>query len=100
VDAPLPALALLAMIALLFVAVLQLMLIARYRRMLETQLFEANTTIRALRARLDEATRPPTQFARMRLRRVAVDRFARLRLAAPRRSQLPEIPESVSARSH
>jgi hypothetical protein len=100
VEAPLPALALLAMIALLFVAVLQVMLIARYRRTLEMQLDEANATIRALRARLDEATRPPTQFARMRLRRVAVDRFARLRLAAPRRSPAPEIPDTLHAKTH
>jgi hypothetical protein len=91
VDAPLPGLALLAIIALLFVSVVQVMRIARYRQSLEAELVDAQATIRSLRRRLDDATRPPTQFARMRLRRVAVDRFARLRLAAPPRSPRPEV---------
>jgi hypothetical protein len=100
VEAHLPGLALFAMIALLFVALLQAMVLARYRRTLESQLEEAQSTIRALRARLDDATRPPTQFARMRLRRVAVDRFARLRLAAPRGSQLTDVADGRRVRAH
>ena len=44
----------------------------------------------ALRERLAEATRPPAQFARMRLRESAVYRFARLRRAVPRRSPLTD----------
>lgn len=60
------------------------------RRQLERQLADAHAEIDALRARLAEATRPPTQFARMHMRAVAVDRFARLRLAAPRRGRLTD----------
>jgi hypothetical protein len=100
VEAHLPGLALFAMIALLFVSLLQAMVLARYRRTLESQLDEAHSTIRALRARLDDATRPPTQFARMRLRRVAVDRAARLRLAAPRGSQLADVSDGRRVRAH
>ena len=99
-EAHLPGPALFAMIALLFVSVLQVMLLARYRRTLETRLDEAHSTIRTLRARLDDATRPPTQFARMRLRRVAVDRFARLRLAVPRGSRLAEASDGRRLRTH
>lgn len=99
-EAHLPGLALFAMIALLFVSLLQAMVLARYRRTLESQLDEAHSTIRALRARLDDATRPPTQFARMRLRRVAVDRFARLRLAAPRGSHLTDVADGRRVRAH
>ena len=57
---------------------------------LEAQLDDARAEIAALRGRLADATRPPTQFARMRMREVAVNRFARLRLAAPRRARLTE----------
>ena len=59
-------------------------------RELKAQLNAARSEIAALRARLADATRPPTQFARMRMREVAVNRFARLRLAAPRRSRIAE----------
>lgn len=57
---------------------------------LEAQLDDARAEIAALRTRLTDATRPPTQFARMRMREVAVNRFARLRLAAPRRARIAE----------
>jgi len=63
--------------------------VARERE-LEEELGAAHTEIASLRIRLAEATRPPTQFARTHMREVAVDRFARLRLAAPRRSRLSE----------
>lgn len=96
-DAQLPGL---AMITLLFVAVLQVMQLVRYRRALETELDEAHATIRVLSARLDDATRPPTQFARMRLRRAAVDRFARLHLAAPRRRHVPEAADGLRSGVH
>jgi hypothetical protein len=65
-------------------AVQRLTGIAR-RRELEAQLAEASAEIRELRASLAEATRPPTLFARMRMHERAVDRFARLRRATPRR---------------
>ena len=64
--------------------------VARERE-LEAQLDEAQAEINRLRARLADATRPPTQFARMRIRQVAVQRFARLRLAAPRRTRSVDI---------
>ena len=64
--------------------------VARQRE-LEAQLDRARSEITSLRARLADATRPPTQFARMRMRQVAVDRFARLRLAAPRRTRAAEL---------
>jgi len=68
-------------------------------RDLEEELGAAHTEIAALRTRLAEATRPPTQFARTHMREVAVDRFARLRLAAPRGARSRErIP--VRARRH
>ena len=63
--------------------------VARERE-LEAQLDEARAEIGALRSALRDATRPPAQFARMRMRQVAVHRFARLRLAAPRRTRVAE----------
>ena len=92
-EAPAQALAALATIALLFAAVVQVMLLARHRREVEARLAKAHAETEALRARLAEATRPPTQFARMRLRESAVDRFARLRRAAPRRTRVPQLSE-------
>ena len=92
-EAPAQALAALATIALLFAAVVQVMLLARHRREVEARLAKAHAEMEALRARLAEATRPPTQFARMRLRESAVDRFARLRRAAPRRTRVPQLSE-------
>ena len=50
--------------------------ITRHRE-LEEELAEAHELIAELRLRLAEATRPPTQFARMRQRDAAVGRFAR-----------------------
>ena len=85
VDAQLRDLAILATLALLFVMTLHLMTLTRHRSELVARLSAADREIEALRTSLADATRPPTQFARMRLRAVAVDRFARLRLAAPRR---------------
>jgi hypothetical protein len=55
------------------------------RRELEAELADASAEIHQLRAALAEATRPPTLFARMRMHERAVDRFARLRRATPRR---------------
>ena len=63
--------------------------VARERE-LEEELGAAHTEIAVLRTRLLDATRPPTQFARTYMREVAVDRFARLRLAAPHRSRIGE----------
>ena len=68
------------------------------QRALEAQLDDAYEEIALLRARLADATRPPTQFARMRMRQVAVNRFGRLRLAAPRRTRLAD-PERVPDRT-
>jgi hypothetical protein len=89
VDAQLRELAVLAVLACLFVVTHYVVStrIARQRE-LESRLDAARAEIAALRARLTDATRPPTQFARMRIRQVAVNRFARLSLAAPRRSRL------------
>jgi hypothetical protein len=95
VEAPARDLAALATIALLCAAVVQTMLLARYRREIEERLDQAHTEMHALRERLDEATRPPAQFARMRLRESAAYRFARLRRAAPRRSRLTEVTEGT-----
>jgi hypothetical protein len=95
VDAPLRDLAALATIALLFVAVGQVMVLARHRRELEARLTRADAEIEALRLHLDEATRPPMQFARMRMRERAMYRFGRLRRAVPRRSRMPDVVESV-----
>ena len=61
------------------------------RRRLEAQLAGAYGEIRRLRAALAEATRPPAQFARMRMHERAVDRFARLRRATPRRLRAPAV---------
>ena len=94
-EAPVRDLAVLATIALLFVAVVQVMLLARHRRELEARLGRAHADLDALRERLDEATRPPTQFARMRLRERAVNRFGRLRRAVPRRSRVRDASVSV-----
>ena len=95
VEATLRDLAVLATIALLFAAVLQVMLLARHRRELEAELGQVHAELETLRERLDEATRPPTQFARMRLRERAVNRFGRLRRAVPRRSRIREASESL-----
>ena len=92
-EAPARDLAALATIALLVAAVVQVMLLARHRREVEARLERANTEVDALRERLAEATRPPAQFARMRLRETAVYRFARLRRAVPRTSRLPAMSE-------
>jgi hypothetical protein len=83
------------MLALLFCAVVLVMLVAHHHRQLEERLGEAQAERDALRSRLAEATRPPTQFARMRLREVAAYRFARLRRAVPRRSRPPGVIERV-----
>lgn len=51
------------------------------RRRLEEELVRADAEIFRLRAQLADATRPPTQFARMREREVAIRRLTRLRIA-------------------
>jgi hypothetical protein len=51
------------------------------RRRLEEELVRADAEIWRLRQLLAEATRPPTQFARMREREVALRRLTRLRVA-------------------
>ena len=51
------------------------------RRRLEEELVRTDAEIRRLRQLLAEATRPPTQFARMREREVALRRLTRLRIA-------------------
>jgi hypothetical protein len=51
------------------------------QRALEAELAAAHAEIDRLRARLADVTRPPVQFARMRVREAAVDRLVRLRLA-------------------
>jgi hypothetical protein len=93
VEGPARDLAALATIALLFAAVVQVMLLARHRREVEARLERAHAEMLVLRERLDDATRPPVQFARMRMRESAVYRFARLRRAVPRNSRLPEMSE-------
>jgi hypothetical protein len=95
VEAPARDLAALATIALLFAAVVQVMLIARHRREVEARLDEAHAELDTMRERLAEATRPPAQFARMHLRETAVYRFARLRRAVPHRQHLTQMSESV-----
>jgi len=94
VDAPAQALAALATIGLLSAAVVQVMLLARHRREVEARLDQAYAEMDALRERLAEATRPPAQFARMRLRESAVDRFSRLRRAVPRRTRAQQLTEA------
>ena len=51
------------------------------RRRLEEELARTDAEIARLRQLLAEATRPPTQFARMREREVALRRLTRLRIA-------------------
>ena len=87
-DAQVREIAVLATLAFLFVVTHHVITarVARERE-LESKLAGAHAEISALRARLSDATRPPTQFARAHMREVAVDRFARLRRAAPRRSR-------------
>ena len=51
------------------------------RKRLEEELVRADAEIARLRALLADATRAPTQFARMRQREVAMRRLGRLRLA-------------------
>ena len=92
-EAPARDLAALATIALLFAAVVQVMLLARHRRQIEARLEQAHTEMDDLRERLADATRPPAQFATMRLRESAVYRFARLRRAVPRGSGLTDVTE-------
>jgi hypothetical protein len=100
VDAQLRELVVLAVLAGLFVLTHYVLSkrIARQRE-LESRLDAARAEIIALRARLADATRPPTQFARMHMRRVAVGRFARLSLAAPRRSRFGAV-ERVRDTTH
>ena len=93
-EGPAQDLAALATIALLFAAVVQVMLLARHRREMEARLQRAHAERDALRERLAEATRPPAQFARMRLSEDAVYRFARLRRAVPRRSRQQAVSEA------
>jgi Tfp pilus assembly protein PilO len=93
-------LAILAMIALLFVAVILVMRLAQHHREMEERLDTARSEMDALRHRLAEATRPPTQFARTHLRESAVYRFARLRRAVPRRTRAPSVIERVRDLSH
>jgi len=96
VDARLHDLTIFATIALLFVLSLNVLTVGvGRRRQLEERLDDAYAEIAALRAGLADATRPPTQFARMRMREAAVDRFARLRLAAPGRSRKPDAAARV-----
>lgn len=51
------------------------------RRRLEEELLRADAEISRLRGMLADATRPPTQFARMREREVAIRRLTRLHIA-------------------
>ncbi len=99
-EAPARDLAALATIALLFAAVVQVMLLARHRRQIEARLDQTQAEIHVLRERLAEATRPPAQFARMRLRESAVYRFARLRRAVPRRSRMADVTEGARDLAH
>ena len=68
------------------------------RRRLQEELIRADAEIARLRALLADATRPPTQFARMHEREVAIRRLTRLRVARGgratllRRSQAQELP--------
>lgn len=59
------------------------------RRRLEAELVRADAEIARLRALLADATRPPTQFARMREREVAIRRLTRLRIAREGRADVP-----------
>jgi hypothetical protein len=100
VEASVRDLGVLATIALLFVAMVQVMLLARHRRELEARLEKSHAEVNTLRRRLAEATRPPTQFARMRMREYAVYRFAPRRRAVPRRSRTPSASEAVRDPTH
>ena len=64
-----------------FVAWLDEMTGRARRRRLEEELARTDAEIARLRQLLAEATRPPTQFARMREREVALRRLTRLRIA-------------------
>jgi anti-sigma-K factor RskA len=98
VDANLREIAVLAALACLFVVTHHVISTRIEReRELESRLAGAHAEISALRARLSDATRPPTQFARAHMREVAVDRFARLRRAAPRRSNHPPLEPARDA---
>ena len=69
------------------------------RRRLEEELIRADDEIARLRRLLADATRPPTQFARMREREVAMRRLTRLRIAREGRTeQLAR--QFVAARAH
>lgn len=97
-DAYVRDLIILSAIALFFVLTLYLLSlrVARQRE-LEAQLDDAHAEIASLRAHLSDATRPPTQFARMRFRDVAVQRFARLSLATPPRTRIAD-PDAIRDR--
>ena len=58
------------------------------RRRLEEELLRADAEISRLRALHSDATRPPTQFARMREREVAIRRLTRLRIAREGRADM------------
>ena len=58
------------------------------RKRLEEELVRADAEIARLRRLLADATRPPTQFARMRQREVAMRRLGRLRLAGGGRAAM------------
>lgn len=69
------------------------------RRRLEEELARADSEIERLRTLLADAMRPPTQFARMRQREVAMRRLSRLRLArGGRRSVLAKFASTRSDR--
>ena len=99
-ESPVRELAVLATIALLFAAVILVLLLSRQRRHMERRLGHAHAEMDALRRRLADATRPPTQFARMHLRESAVYRFARLRRAVPRDPGPPGVAERVPELTH
>ena len=99
-EAPVRDLAILTMVVLLFGAVVLVMLVAQHRHALEDQLADADAEIDVLRLRLAEATRPPTQFARMRVRDGALYRFARLRRAVPRRTRRLSVIDEVRELTH
>lgn len=98
-DAYVRELIILSVTTLVFVLTLYILSlrVARQRE-LEAQLDDAHAEIASLRSRLADATRPPTQFARMRMREVAVNRFGRLRLAAPGRARSAD-PDRIPDRT-
>lgn len=65
------------------------------RRRLEEELLRADAEIWRLRQLLAEATRPPTQFARMREREVALRRLTRLQVARSGRDRSTSPPASL-----